>query len=224
MKKTLAILLSAVMVLALLAGCGEQKQPDTNDQGNTDASELNVGVFYYDFSDVYISSVRNFMNSQLDARTVPLNHKIASRTVRAVQQQVKDHSAGIVLNLKIMMSVSIRIDEDFKIIVIINNGVTLRQTGLNIRLFQYCAYIQTVDIPQHFRLGIIFGLGETFPTDIPERRGGLSQLPGGFIRPAVYLYFLCRTIAYITFGQGQHAGMFLKQALCPGRKQGAPAQ
>ena len=53
MKKTLAILLSAVMVLALLAGCGEQKQPDTNDQGNTDASELNVGVFYYDSSDVY---------------------------------------------------------------------------------------------------------------------------------------------------------------------------
>ena len=70
MKKTLAILLSAVMVLALLAGCGEQKQPDTNDQGNTDASELNVGVFYYDFSDVYISSVRNFMNSQLDAMGV----------------------------------------------------------------------------------------------------------------------------------------------------------
>ena len=70
MKKTLAILLSAVMVLALLAGCGEQKQPDNGNQGNTDASELNVGVFYYDFSDVYISSVRNSMNSQLDAMGV----------------------------------------------------------------------------------------------------------------------------------------------------------
>ena len=74
MKKTLAILLSAVMVLALLAGCGEQKQPDTNDQGNTDASELNVGVFYYDFSDVYISSVRNSMNSQLDAMGIKYNN------------------------------------------------------------------------------------------------------------------------------------------------------
>ena len=70
MKKTLAILLSAVMVLALLAGCGEQKQPDTNDQGNTDASELNVGVFYYDFSDVYISSVRSSMDEQLKAMGV----------------------------------------------------------------------------------------------------------------------------------------------------------
>ena len=74
MKKTLAILLSAVMVLALLAGCGEQKQPDNDNQGNTDASELNVGVFYYDFSDVYISSVRNSMNSQLDAMGVKYNN------------------------------------------------------------------------------------------------------------------------------------------------------
>ena len=74
MKKTLAILLSAVMVLALLAGCGEQKQPDNGNQGNTDASELNVGVFYYDFSDVYISSVRNSMNSQLDAMGVKYNN------------------------------------------------------------------------------------------------------------------------------------------------------
>ena len=74
MKKTHAILLSAVMVLALLAGCGEQKQPDNDNQGNTDASELNVGVFYYDFSDVYISSVRNSMNSQLDAMGVKYNN------------------------------------------------------------------------------------------------------------------------------------------------------
>ncbi len=66
MKKTLAILLSAVMVLALLAGCGD-KNNDKGDAGNTDASALDVGVFYYDFSDVYISSVRNSMNSQFDA-------------------------------------------------------------------------------------------------------------------------------------------------------------
>ena len=66
MKKTLAILLSAVMVLALLAGCGD-KNNDKGDAGNTDASTLDVGVFYYDFSDVYISSVRNSMDSQFKA-------------------------------------------------------------------------------------------------------------------------------------------------------------
>ena len=39
MKKTLAILLSAVMVLALLAGCGEQKQPDIQEPDNTDPED-----------------------------------------------------------------------------------------------------------------------------------------------------------------------------------------
>ena len=33
-----------------------------------------MGVFYYDFSDVYISSVRNSMNSQLDAMGVKYNN------------------------------------------------------------------------------------------------------------------------------------------------------
>ena len=76
MKKMLAILLSAVMVLALLAGCGSKdndKNKDSDTQGG-DASALNVAVFYYDFSDVYISSVRNSMNSQLDALGVKYNN------------------------------------------------------------------------------------------------------------------------------------------------------
>ena len=67
MKKTLAILLSAVMVLALLAGCGDKNNDKGGNAGNTDASTLDVGVFYYDFSDVYISSVRNSMDSQFKA-------------------------------------------------------------------------------------------------------------------------------------------------------------
>ena len=67
MKKTLAILLSAVMVLALLAGCGDKNNDKGGNAGNTDSSTLDVGVFYYDFSDVYISSVRNSMNSQFEA-------------------------------------------------------------------------------------------------------------------------------------------------------------
>ena len=67
MKKMLAILLSAVMVLALLAGCGSkdnEKNKDSDTQGG-DASALNVAVFYYDFSDVYISSVRNSILSYI---------------------------------------------------------------------------------------------------------------------------------------------------------------
>ena len=48
MKKTLAILLSAVMMLGLLAGCGSKttEQPSTSGTENTETAALNVGVFY----------------------------------------------------------------------------------------------------------------------------------------------------------------------------------
>ena len=72
MKKTLAILLSAVMMLGLLAGCGSKttEQPSTSGTENTETAALHVGVFYYDYSDVYISSVRSSMDEQLKAMGV----------------------------------------------------------------------------------------------------------------------------------------------------------
>ena len=70
MKKTLAIILAVVMMVSLLAGCGDKPAPTPDPAG----SSLNVAVFYYDFSDVYISSARNSMNSQLDALGVKYNN------------------------------------------------------------------------------------------------------------------------------------------------------
>ena len=70
MKKTLAIILAVVMMVSLLAGCGDKPAPNPDPAG----SSLDVAVFYYDFSDVYISSVRNSMNSQLGALGVKYNN------------------------------------------------------------------------------------------------------------------------------------------------------
>ena len=69
MKKTLAILLSAAMMLGLLAGCGSKttEQPSTSGTENTETAALNVGVFYYDYSDVYISSVRSSFSPSVSA-------------------------------------------------------------------------------------------------------------------------------------------------------------
>ncbi len=88
MKKVWALLLALAMVFSLVA-CGggnnkggnnkggddKQNTPQTDNDGNTpddstggaDLSSLNVGVFYYNFSDVYISTVRAEMDAQLDA-------------------------------------------------------------------------------------------------------------------------------------------------------------
>ncbi len=67
MKKTFALILSAVLMLSVLAGCGSKAEAPAKTPAEPAASELNVGVFYYNFSDAYITTVRTNMDSQLDA-------------------------------------------------------------------------------------------------------------------------------------------------------------
>ena len=94
MKKTLAFALVLALMLGMLAGCGsstteetatseststettaetsaetsEESSATTESESNTEAaSDLNVAVFYYTYSDVYITSVRSELDAQLDA-------------------------------------------------------------------------------------------------------------------------------------------------------------
>lgn len=90
MKKTLAFALVLALMLGMLAGCGsstteetatseststettaetsEESSAATESESNTEAaSDLNVAVFYYTYSDVYITSVRSELDAQLDA-------------------------------------------------------------------------------------------------------------------------------------------------------------
>lgn len=70
MKKKLAFVLASAMMLGLFTGCG-----GTDNGGNAggsgsgggaaNADDMRVDVFYYDYSDVYISSVRNAITEQL---------------------------------------------------------------------------------------------------------------------------------------------------------------
>ncbi len=76
MKKKLALILAVVFMMALVAGCSSAAE-STAPAESTPASEataseatatdISAGVFYYNFSDVYISSVRNAMDANLDA-------------------------------------------------------------------------------------------------------------------------------------------------------------
>lgn len=59
MKKLITLLLALVMVMAL-AACG-----------SSDDEEWNVGVFYYTYDDVYISSVRAAMDSLWEEKGIP---------------------------------------------------------------------------------------------------------------------------------------------------------
>lgn len=72
MKKLLALLLTLTMVFAL-AACGGSSEPAATEAPAEApaevpaAGELNIGVFYYAYSDTYISSVRTALDAELDA-------------------------------------------------------------------------------------------------------------------------------------------------------------
>ena len=70
MRKALALAMAAVMSLGLMTGCGAKEDPAGSGASSPavstpNAQELNVGVFYYDFSDIYISTVRTNMDAML---------------------------------------------------------------------------------------------------------------------------------------------------------------
>ncbi len=81
MKKLSALLLSLVMVFGL-AACTTTATPSASPSGSTAPSAstpaggdaLNVGVFYYSFADIYISSVRSNVDAKLKELGVTFNN------------------------------------------------------------------------------------------------------------------------------------------------------
>lgn len=81
-KKFLAVLLTAVMAVSMLAGCGSSGNGEAGgsaaagtEAGSVvdaaasvaDLSDANVAVFYYTYADTYIASVRTALDAKLDA-------------------------------------------------------------------------------------------------------------------------------------------------------------
>lgn len=120
MKKFLALALAASMSIAVLAGCSAPASSTAGStaastagsaaastagstEGTTAASSLKVDVFYYDFSDVYISTVRAAMDEQLKAMGIePKNWDAAGSQPTQTDQvntAIADNSDLLIVNI-----------------------------------------------------------------------------------------------------------------------------
>lgn len=117
MKKFIALAMAASMSMALLAGCGGAPASSAagstaastgssaaaSTAGTTTASSLKVDVFYYDFSDVYISTVRAAMDEQLKAMGIePKNWDAAGSQPTQTDQvntAIADSSDLLIVNI-----------------------------------------------------------------------------------------------------------------------------
>ncbi len=104
MKKLIAIALALVMVLGLVA-CGGNTNETTapanadatgtqTDGGSKPASDLKVSTFWYEESDVYLSSVRNALNKELDALGVTHDDQFAANDQAKQLDQIRTAIAG----------------------------------------------------------------------------------------------------------------------------------
>lgn len=85
MKKVLALILAMVIVLGLCA-CGSN--------GGSSSGKTKISVFWYDESDVYLSSVRTALNKELDALGVEYDNQYAANDQSKQTDQIKTAIAG----------------------------------------------------------------------------------------------------------------------------------
>ena len=102
-KKLLAVVLCGAMALSMLAGCGGKKEDtpaadataeaeagDVADaaEATGDLSDANIAVFYYTYSDTYISSVRTALDAKLDSLGVKYQNYDANNNQTTQNEQI----------------------------------------------------------------------------------------------------------------------------------------
>ena len=99
MKKLIALLLVLAMALTL-AACGGETAPETTaapaetEATEAPAGDVKVSVFWYEESDVYLSSVRDALNKELDALGVTYDNQFAANDQAKQLDQIKTAIAG----------------------------------------------------------------------------------------------------------------------------------
>ncbi len=87
MKKEVSVLLAAAMTAALVVGCGSGGDKSGGDGGSKSAG--NVHVFYYSYSDAYISTVRTALDKQWEDLGIKYTDYDGNGTQQTQTEQVQ---------------------------------------------------------------------------------------------------------------------------------------
>ena len=102
-KKLMALLLCLVMVVTTLAACGGGNDGGNADGGNAAGdnaanagadSSVKATVFWYEESDVYLSTVRTALNAELEAAGIAYDNQFAGNDQAKQIDQIKTAIAG----------------------------------------------------------------------------------------------------------------------------------
>ncbi len=89
MKKNIALLMAVVMVFALVA-CGQQAAPaSTGNDKPAEASAVKVAVFWYNFGDAFLSTVRDALDADLKSAGVDFQNFDAANNQATQLEQVQ---------------------------------------------------------------------------------------------------------------------------------------
>ena len=90
-KKLLSVLLCMAMIATLLVGCGGSSEEASEEGGSSD---VKATVFWYEESDVYLSSVRTALNAELEAAGITYDNQFAANDQAKQIDQIKTAIAG----------------------------------------------------------------------------------------------------------------------------------
>ena len=142
-KKIIAVLLCVAMVAAMAVGCGG-KEDSKGGSGDKKESDLNVGVFYYTYSDTYISSVRTALDKKLDEMGVKYQDYDGNSNQTTQNEQIDTaiQTGANLLIVNIVTSGSIPV-------IFFNRAVedSEGEEGVVLNTYDKCAFVGT-DAPE----------------------------------------------------------------------------
>ena len=117
-------------------------------------------------------------------------HIVSVETAAAVpvshgQEQIPDRIQNVHFKFIILLRIGIRIDEDFKIVIMEDDGVPVHDVAPDLIPLDQGAEIEILVVPGHFGPGAETGGGHVRALDIPESVGEGNVFPEGFVQPAV---------------------------------------